>query len=93
MRELVLTSKFKREFRKFVGNDKQFKKRIDQVLLLMREDVFAPFLAAHKLGGIYKGFYACKCGYDCRITFSIEKRTREEEEIILLGIGSHDEIY
>ncbi len=56
--------------------------------------VFAPNLGTHKLGGNLKGLRACSCGYDCRIAFSIEKdKTTNEDSIILLDIGTHDEIY
>lgn len=40
------------------------------------------------------GLWACSCGYDCRILFSIEKENESDKEIILLlDIGTHDEVY
>ena len=58
------------------------------------EDVFAPSLMSHRLKGEYDGLRACSCGYDCRIIFSIEKNEQtNEEEIVLLNVGSHDEVY
>jgi hypothetical protein len=41
MRELVLTPKFKRAFRKFVRRDTRLQKRIEDTLQQMQEDVFA----------------------------------------------------
>jgi mRNA interferase YafQ len=44
MRELVLTAKFKRAFRKFVERNPQLESKIIQTLQLMKEDVFNPQL-------------------------------------------------
>ena len=56
--------------------------------------MFAPSLMSHRLKGEYDGLRACSCGYDCRIIFSIEKNEQtNEEEIVLLNVGSHDEVY
>lgn len=65
MRELVLTPKFKRIFRKFVNRNKKLQKHIGEILEQMRKDVFAAHLGTHKLDGELSGLYACICGYDC----------------------------
>ena len=60
----------------------------------MQEDVFATSLGTHKLSGTLEGLRACGCGYDCRIVFSIEQNpTGGGEVIVLLDIGTHDEVY
>ena len=60
----------------------------------METDIFAPRLGTHKLGGKLSGLQACSCGYDCRIVFSIEPGTEAQTEVIvLLDIGTHDEVY
>ena len=60
----------------------------------MQLDVFAADLGTHKLEGKLVGLRACSCGYDCRIVFSIEKDEENEREvIILLDVGTHDEVY
>lgn len=94
MRKLVLTPKFKRSFRKFVSRNSQLQKKIEKTLQQMEEDVFASQLGTHSLKGKLFGLKSCSCGYDCRIVFSIEidKKT-EEEVIILVDIGTHDEVY
>jgi mRNA interferase YafQ len=94
MRNLVLTPKFKRAFRKFVQHDPALQRQIEAILDEIQSDVFAPSLGTHKLGGNLKGLRACSCGYDCRIVFAIEKeRTTNEDSIILLDIGTHAEVY
>ena len=92
-RELVLTPKFKRAFRKFVRGNARLQKRIEDTLTQIQEDVFAASLGTHKLSGTLKGLRACSCGYDCRIVFSIERNPAGGEVIVLLDIGTHDEVY
>jgi mRNA-degrading endonuclease YafQ of YafQ-DinJ toxin-antitoxin module len=67
MRELVLTPKFKRSFKKFVKQNSSLEAKIIQILQLMKEDVFATQLSTHSLQGKLSGLKACSCGYDCRI--------------------------
>ena len=94
MRKLVLTPKFKKVFRKFVTRKKKLQKRIEDTLEQMNKDVFAAHLGTHKLGGELSGLYACICGYDCRIVFSIERNGENNSEVIvLLDIDTHDEVY
>jgi mRNA-degrading endonuclease YafQ of YafQ-DinJ toxin-antitoxin module len=46
------------------------------------------------LSGALFGLWACSCGYDCRIIFSVEIAPESDEEVIvLLDIGTHDEVY
>ena len=94
MRELVLTPKFKRAFRKSVRRDSRLQKRIEDTLTQMQADIFAPNLSSHKLSGRLLGLWACSCGYDCRIVFMIEQNENNGEEVIILvDIGTHDEVY
>lgn len=94
MRQLVLSAGFKRAFRKFVKRNPQLQTQIESTLNQMQIDVFVPQLGTHKLSGNLSGLRACSCGYDCRIVFSIEKdKTTDREVIILLDIGTHDEVY
>jgi len=93
-RPLLLTPKFTRAFRKFVRRDARLQQRIEHTLQQMEEDIFAPALGTHKLSGALSGLRACRCGYDCRIVFSLECDSDSGAEVIvLLDIGSHDEVY
>ena len=93
MRELVLTPKFKRAFRKFVRRNPQLEAKIIQTFQLMQEDIFAIQLDTHSLQGKLLGIKACSCGYDCRILFTLEITQNGTEAVILLEIGTHDEVY
>jgi mRNA interferase YafQ len=91
---LVKTSAFERAYKKFVKRNPRLMKRIDDVLLQMENDPYAPFLETHKLSGTLAGTLACSCGFDCRILFKIVKdKITGKEMIILLSIGTHDAMY
>lgn len=94
MRQLVLTSKFKRAYRKFTKHDPAPRRQIDVAIGHLQSDAFANKLGTHKLSGVLSGLWACSCGYDCRIVFAFETDAETKVEIIiLLDVGTHDEVY
>jgi mRNA interferase YafQ len=94
MSKIVVSNKFKRSFRKFTRRNTKLQRKIEEVITQLSEDIFDPSLATHKLGGKLADLLACSCGYDCRIVFAIETdRETDEKIIILLDIGTHDEVY
>jgi mRNA interferase YafQ len=49
---------------------------------------------SHKLSGNLEGLWSCTVAYDCRIIFSFSEDEEYLEVIILLiDIGSHDQVY
>ena len=94
MRKLVLTPKFKKTFSKFVRRNRRVQAAIEETLKQMEVDIFASNLGSHKLSGKLSGLWACSCGYDCRIVFALENdKEADLEVIILLDLGTHDEVY
>lgn len=94
MRLLVITPKFRRAYRKLGKRTPKLQDHIDEVLRQMQTDVFAPALGTHKLSGALLGLWACSCGYDCRVIFSLEIDDKTGYEVILVhDIGTHDEVY
>lgn len=93
-RKLVLSKSFQKSYKKFISKKPDLKVVIEKALFKLEEDAFAPGLRTYKLSGNLFGHLACSCGYDCRIIFSIEKGNKSKEEVILLiDIGTHDEVY
>jgi mRNA interferase YafQ len=93
-RELVETPRFTRALRKYTRRDGERQACVADTLLRMGADVFDPRLKTHALTGELAGRYACACGYDCRIVFSLAKDTRtKKEKVLLLDVGTHDEVY
>lgn len=94
MRTLVLTSSFKRAFRKLLRQQPELQELIEERLALLAANPFDPTLQTHKLRGKLVGAWACSVEYDCRIVFNfVENSESGEEEILLIDIGSHDEVY
>lgn len=93
-RNLVLSKSFQKSYKRFIIKSPFLKSGIEKALLNLEEDAFAPALKTHKLSGNLFGYLACSCGYDCRIVFSIEKKDKLKGEFILLiDIGTHEEVY
>ena len=94
--EIVWSSKFKRAFKKIVKKNPQLQEQIISVLTLLADNPFATSLKSHKLGGDLSGLWSCSVAYDCRIIFRFtDSETGKilEMVILLIDIGSHDEVY
>ena len=60
----------------------------------MTEDPFHPTLKTHELSGRLKGLWACWVEYDCRIIFAFEPDPDAQGDmIVLIDLGTHDEVY
>lgn len=90
MVKLVWDSGFKRSYKKKIGSDILLKKKFWDALVLFEENPFDAKLRTHKLTGKLKGFWAISIAYDCRVVF---KFIDEEKTVLLINIGSHDEVY
>lgn len=87
---VVTTSYFLRRLRKFLRKHPNLRARYAQVVDDLRENPFAPHLAYHHLGGQFEGMQAVSLTYDYRILLTV---LVTEKEIILLDVGTHDEVY
>jgi len=94
-RKLILSKAFEKAYQKFTGKNPVLKISISKALLRLQFDAYDPALRTHKLSGKLTAHLACSCGYDCRIVFTIEKdlSAPNMENIILLDIGTHDNVY
>jgi mRNA-degrading endonuclease YafQ of YafQ-DinJ toxin-antitoxin module len=61
-------------------------------LNLLVTNCFHPSLKTHKLRGDLEGCWACSAGYDLRVVFKFVEY-EESEAILLLTIGTHEEVY
>ena len=93
-RKIALSKSFERAYIKFTNKNPFLKSAIQKSIELLEEDAYSLKLKTHKLSGNLFGLWACSCGYDCRIIFSIEpNELTKEDEILLIDIGTHDEVY
>ncbi len=87
---LVTTAFFERRARKFLTKHPNLRPRFIQTLEQLRSDPFEPSLKLHALTGKLQGMQAVSLTYNYRITLTLQVT---EHEILLLDIGSHDEVY
>lgn len=94
MRTLIWSNTFVRAFRRILKKHPQSQTELEETLAQLAENPLAPQLETHKLKGNLAGTWACSAGYDLRIVFEFVKRANQtEDDIFLLGIGTHDEVY
>ncbi|MCP4429045.1 MAG: type II toxin-antitoxin system mRNA interferase toxin, RelE/StbE family [Chloroflexi bacterium] len=94
MRTLVWSKAFVRAYKRLSRQNPHLRHRVEHSLQQLVEDPFHPTLHSHKLKGKLTGSWACTVAYDYRILFEfVENPDSGEEEILLLTMGTHDEVY
>ncbi len=94
MRGLIWGKTFIKAFKRVVKKRAGLDKKIEQALILLTENPFALQLETHKLKGKLAGTWACSLGYDLRLIFVFIKSDEgKEDDILLIEIGTHDEVY
>ncbi len=91
-RHLVFAAGFNRALKRYAGKDAKRRACINDIIDRLMNDIHDPRLRTHRLTGTLAGNFACSCGYDCRIVFSLE-RMKGNECIVLLAVGTHDSVY
>jgi len=84
------TESFERTAQKFFKKHRDLLNRFEEVIEMLEADPFTSALKTHKLKGELSKYYACRLNYEYRIVLTI---IILEEKIILMDIGSHDEVY
>ncbi|MCM2265365.1 MAG: plasmid stabilization protein [Desulfuromonadales bacterium] len=90
MYTLVWTAAFTRTAKKFLSQHPDLRAKFTATLRDLETDPFQPHLRYHHLTGSLNGLQAISLTYSYRITLTV---MLTEQEIILLDIGSHDEVY
>ncbi len=90
MFSVTTSEQFLRQARKFFKKHPDLKPRFATVFEALKLDPFQPSLGLHQLTGKLSGCHAVRLTYSYRITLTL---LITDKEIILLDIGSHDEVY
>jgi mRNA-degrading endonuclease YafQ of YafQ-DinJ toxin-antitoxin module len=94
MHELVLTPRFERAFRRLLRKHPDQQMSVEVTLERMADNLHDSRLKTHRLSGQLAGLYACSAGYDCRIVFAKKLHPKTGVEVLLLvNIGTHEEVY
>ncbi len=72
-----------------MGANPELKPKLLQALETFADNPLSPPLRTHKLSGKLKGLWAFVIAYDCRVIF----RFLDNQNILLIDIGKHDEVY
>jgi addiction module RelE/StbE family toxin len=87
---LVWTETFARTAKRFLRRHPELRTTLAGILQKLETDPSHPSLKLHPLHGRLEGRQTVRLTYSYRIILRVEIRDRE---IILLDIGSHDEVY
>lgn len=87
---IATPEQFLRQARKFFRKHPELKPKFSRVIQDLQQDPFQPHLALHPLSGKLSGLHAVSLTFSYRMTLTLHVTDRE---IVLLDIGSHDEVY
>jgi addiction module RelE/StbE family toxin len=90
MYTLIWSAGFTRAAKKFIEQHRELRPKFAAILSDLEIDPFQPHLKYHHLTGKLKGIQAVSLTHSYRITLTV---MITDKEIILLDIGSHDEVY
>jgi len=90
MYAIASSEHFLRRSGKFFRKHPELIERFRQVMEALRHDPFQSGLRLHPLRGQLEGAHAASISYAYRVVVTIKLT---EHEIILLDIGTHDEVY
>lgn len=91
---LVGDKSFKRALKRLIKKSTQLQDKIFEVLDLLADHPFTPSLKFHKLTGQLEGLWSCSVADDWRIISTLKQdEALGDNLIILIDIGTHDEVY
>ena len=91
-RTLLRSPAFARDLRKWLKSHPDAAASIEASLEQLSADAAHPSLRTHKLRGPLAGSWACSAGYDLRVVFEYVQH-EGAEAILLLALGTHDQVY
>lgn len=91
-RELLRSPAFAQDLRAWLKSRPGAAEVIEATLQQLSEDAGHPSLRTHKLRGSLAGCWACSAGYDLRTGFEFVQHDGDEA-ILLLALGTHDQVY
>jgi len=87
---LLFPESYGRSEKRFLRRHPDLASRYCRTLALLEQDPGHPALRLHPLKGRLSGLHAVSINLKYRITLVLELR---EREILLVHVGSHDEVY
>ena len=91
-RTLLRSPAYARDLRRWLKAHSETAAAIETTLDQLSADAAHPSLRTHKLRGPLAGCWACSAGPDLRIVFEFAQH-EGAEAILLLALGTHDQVY
>ena len=92
--KIAWTPQLLRAFKRIIRKKTDFRLLIEKTVRQLAEDPFHPSLRTHKLKGDLSNVWSCSIDYNNRILFEfIEDPEEKKQAILLLNLGSHNEVY
>lgn len=88
--KLIITDTYFKKLKKFIKKHPQILERYAKTIKLLEIDPYHPSLRLHNLQGKLKEYQSISITIKYRLIIDF---IIEDEKIILLDIGSHDEVY
>lgn len=94
MRTILLAKTFVRAHKRAIKKHPSLRNQVESTLTLLKQNPFDPALGTHKLHGPLAGSWGCSVRHNLRIVFDFLPNARDgEDDILLISIGTHDEVY
>jgi len=90
MYKIEFANKYEKKAIKFFKKHRNLKEKYFKTLKLLSTNPFHPSLRLHKLQGVKKEFFSVSLDMEYRIIIDF---IIEDDKIILIDIGHHDEVY
>jgi len=90
MYKILEPKSYQKKLVKFFKKHKNLLKRYEKVIFLLEANPYHPSLRLHKLQGKLKEYYSVSLDMEYRVIIDF---IIVDEEIILIDIGSHDDVY
>ena len=88
--KLLISDEYKKKLKKFFKKHPNMLDRYSKCLFVLEQDPYHPSLRIHKLKGRLAEFYSISINMEYRIIIDFIIR---DGEIILVDIGTHDDVY
>jgi len=88
--KLILTDSYIKKEKIFLKKHNDLKEKYKKTLLFLKANPHHPSLRLHKLQGVLKEYHSVLISMNYRIILEL---LITDEDIILLNVGKHDEVY
>ena len=87
---LVITASYEKKLKRFLKKHPEVLERYAKAMVLLERDPWHPVLRLHKLKGRLREYHSISITLSYRVVIDL---VIEDENIIPLDIGTHDEVY